>query len=258
MNTEKITEKQKQVNINNQEDKDRTISTQLFNELFVSINIEERDITAHTDCYLTGYTEHCTGIYNIEIKERNMYSYTFNNCYLELTKFSHLKEDENTHNMVYLCIYKDCILVWNLSKMDMSTVKKSKEWMKESTFKSNKKVQKDVYSLPTNKAKNLNSMAYINLGPKKPRKDFRKKERQEIYNTKRWRDLRAVKLMLNPLCEECEKMDKVTVATECHHVDSFMKYEGNLRIEKAYDLDNIESLCRKCHQAEHKNNEFKH
>nr|WP_320038870.1 HNH endonuclease signature motif containing protein [uncultured Bacteroides sp.] len=102
-------------------------------------------------------------------------------------------------------------------------------------------------------------MAYINLGPKKPRKDFRKKERQAVYNTKRWKELRTLKLMLNCLCEECEKMDKVTVATEVHHKDSFMKYQGIEREEKAFDIDNLESLCSDCHKKEHgkKDSEFR-
>ena len=30
-----------------------------------------------------------------------------------------------------------------------------------------------------------------------------------------------------------------------------MKYEGNERLEKAYDFDNLQSLCQECHNAEH-------
>ena len=103
-------------------------------------------------------------------------------------------------------------------------------------------------------------MTFINL-PKKKRtvkNDTRKKERQDIYNTQQWRDLRLIKLEQNPLCEECLLEGKVVVATEVHHKNSFMKYYDNQRIEKAFDIENLESLCRQCHQNKHKHNsEFK-
>lgn len=103
-------------------------------------------------------------------------------------------------------------------------------------------------------------MTFINL-PKKKRtvkNDTRKKERQDVYNTMQWRDLRLIKLEKDPLCEECLLKEKVVVATEVHHKDSFMKYYDTKRVEKAYDIENLESLCRECHQNKHKNNsEFK-
>lgn len=58
-------------------------------------------------------------------------------------------------------------------------------------------------------------------------------------------------MIANPLCEVCLQKGKITPATQIHHIDSFMKYEGNERLEKAYDFDNLQSLCQECHNAEH-------
>ena len=77
---------------------------------------------------------------------------------------------------------------------------------------------------------------------KRPLSD-RKKEANEIYNTHKWRQLRKSKLMNSPICEICGK----ELASQIHHKDSFMKYEGLKRKEVAYDFDNLQSLCELCH-----------
>lgn len=83
---------------------------------------------------------------------------------------------------------------------------------------------------------------------KKPKSD-RKKEAQTIYNTQRWRNLRNSHLMKSPLCEVCGK----ELATQVHHIDAFMKYTGDKRLEKAYDYNNLMSICDACHHKLHNN-----
>lgn len=60
--------------------------------------------------------------------------------------------------------------------------------------------------------------------------------RHPFYNTAAWKTLRRLKLDKNPLCELCG-----TVATDVDHKKS-IKSGGNPR-----DLDNMQSLCHKCH-----------
>lgn len=79
----------------------------------------------------------------------------------------------------------------------------------------------------------------------------RRKERHEVYDTRRWRKLRMSKLMAQPLCEDCLSRGKITPATQVHHVDSFMNYEGDKRLQKAYDYNNLMSLCVECHERMH-------
>lgn len=80
---------------------------------------------------------------------------------------------------------------------------------------------------------------------------IKRAERQAIYATKKWKKLRLVKLMQNPLCEKCLHKGIITPAVDVHHIDSFMNYEGVKRKEVAFNINNLESLCKECHQREH-------
>ena len=89
----------------------------------------------------------------------------------------------------------------------------------------------------------------------KPKKTITKsdntKDRHKIYDTTKWRKLRLAKLIASPLCEVCLAKDIITPAIDIHHIDSFMNYEGQRRIEKAFNYDNLQSLCKECHQKLH-------
>lgn len=77
-------------------------------------------------------------------------------------------------------------------------------------------------------------------------------DRRKIYNSERWRKLRAWKFICNPLCEECETHGIITPAEDVHHKKSFMSVDDpNERLRLAYDVDNLQSLCKKCHQKKH-------
>jgi 5-methylcytosine-specific restriction protein A len=71
----------------------------------------------------------------------------------------------------------------------------------------------------------------------------RREERQAIYNTTRWHKLRKEILMQHPICEICNK----NLAEHVHHVFSFMEFEGQTRINVAYDSNNLMSVCEECH-----------
>jgi len=82
--------------------------------------------------------------------------------------------------------------------------------------------------------------------------DRQRRERMKIYNSQRWRDLRAWKMVCNPLCEKCERKGKVTPADDVHHVISFMSTDDPVeRLRLALDFDNLMSLCDWCHAEEH-------
>lgn len=100
-------------------------------------------------------------------------------------------------------------------------------------------------------------MAEIYLKKKKRHRtpDKRKKEAQAIYNTVRWKKLRAWKLMQDPLCQDCLEEDKTVPAAEVHHVILWQRGRGRWnRIRLAYDSDNLRSLCLDCHHRKHKRN----
>lgn len=80
----------------------------------------------------------------------------------------------------------------------------------------------------------------------------KKKERKFIYSRKEWRYVRDIKFRANPICEKCLEDGIVTPTKEIHHIDSFMNYEGEMRWSKAFDYNNLMSLCTKCHNDIHK------
>ena len=78
-----------------------------------------------------------------------------------------------------------------------------------------------------------------------------RKERQKIYQSTLWKKLRIAKLLQNPLCEKCLESNIIVPAIDIHHKDSFMNYTGLKRLEKAYDFNNLMSLCKDCHTKIH-------
>lgn len=98
-------------------------------------------------------------------------------------------------------------------------------------------------------------MATINLGKKKKQvKQGRSKEASEIYNSQRWKKLRAAYFMLHPICEMCEKEDKVSPTEEIHHIKPILTGESRLKMEElAYDSNNLIALCKEHHHQVHNN-----
>lgn len=92
-------------------------------------------------------------------------------------------------------------------------------------------------------------MAWINRPIKDRSNDDRKKERQQVYNTSRWRKLRELKLQLSPCCEICGSIENLNV----HHITS--PFGGYLAPDVydtlAYDINNLQTLCAECHQKLH-------
>ena len=91
--------------------------------------------------------------------------------------------------------------------------------------------------------------------PKKQRNndgDRLYRERRKVYNTERWKRLRAWKIANNPLCEMCLLKGIVTPAEDVHHMTSFMSTDDpDRRHHLAFDYENLQSICKPCHQSEH-------
>lgn len=90
--------------------------------------------------------------------------------------------------------------------------------------------------------------------PKKKQKNLTINEiiRREIYKTSRWKKLRIAKLIQNPLCEICFKNNIITSAEDVHHILSFVTISDPLkRKEIAFDINNLQSLCKVCHTKIH-------
>ena len=71
-------------------------------------------------------------------------------------------------------------------------------------------------------------------------------ERRDVYNTKRWKNLREqVLLAAAYLCERCAKDGRRVPAELVHHLKPIR--EGG----KPFDAENLEAICFACHGLKH-------
>lgn len=63
-------------------------------------------------------------------------------------------------------------------------------------------------------------------------------DRQRFETSAQWGRIRRAYLNTHPLCEDCEKENRVTLATEVHHRN------GNFRDNRE---ENLAGLCISCH-----------
>ena len=61
---------------------------------------------------------------------------------------------------------------------------------------------------------------------------------------RRWRKLRALHLLRNPLCVMCKEDGIIRLATELDHI---VKHDGNLDL--FYAWDNLQGLCATHHRS---------
>lgn len=83
----------------------------------------------------------------------------------------------------------------------------------------------------------------------------RNKDYQRLLNSRRWQELRAIKLKRNPLCEMCLQDGYITGAVDVHHIQPVesARNGGIKEMEMlCFSLDNLMSLCIPCHIKVHK------
>jgi len=70
----------------------------------------------------------------------------------------------------------------------------------------------------------------------------------KFYQTKEWKATRNYYIELNPLCEECLRNDIITPGVDIDHIQPLAtNYELRL------DLNNLQTLCKRCHQQKSAN-----
>ena len=87
------------------------------------------------------------------------------------------------------------------------------------------------------------------------------KDKQEIYNSREWKELRIQKLRSNPLCEQCQKDGEaagipggyIRSATCVHHIVPIETARTRDEMKRlAFDEHNLMALCFACHARIHK------
>ncbi|ABQ23670.1 HNH endonuclease [Clostridium kluyveri] len=72
-------------------------------------------------------------------------------------------------------------------------------------------------------------------------------EYDNIYKSRRWQRVRKIVLIRdNYLCQPCLRRGLIKEANTVHHIVELRK-----DLSKAFELDNLESICPACHNKEH-------
>ena len=67
-----------------------------------------------------------------------------------------------------------------------------------------------------------------------------------------WQRLRLCHLRDHPLCEKCLEKGKVVAGEDVHHLKSPFNYDTmTIDMQLAFDDNNLQTLCKECHAAEH-------
>lgn len=69
----------------------------------------------------------------------------------------------------------------------------------------------------------------------------------KFYKSDQWRTVRELVLHRDAyICQKCKRQGRITPATIVHHIIP-VRYDS----KKALELDNLETICASCHNAEH-------
>lgn len=69
-----------------------------------------------------------------------------------------------------------------------------------------------------------------------------------IYFTRRWRDTRRRVLSQRPLCAECDRHGRVTLAAHVHHTVPLQTFYLD-DPDRAFNESELEGLCVSCHST---------
>ena len=76
-----------------------------------------------------------------------------------------------------------------------------------------------------------------------PRITVRRRD-DRVYKTERWKQLSMHMRRLHPVCQRCNE----DLADHVHHIVPLSQAPA-----LAFELSNLEALCRRCHRATHHN-----
>lgn len=81
--------------------------------------------------------------------------------------------------------------------------------------------------------------------------DANRARRQKVYQSNRYRKLRDLKRHTNPTCEICLLLGKYRAVEDVHHWLTFCVEDPYVEELRAYDFNNLVSLCRHHHNSLH-------
>jgi 5-methylcytosine-specific restriction protein A len=77
-------------------------------------------------------------------------------------------------------------------------------------------------------------------------------EHHRLYGEGRWKRLRRLQLAQHPLCRMCEEAGRVEPAVLVDHIRP-----AKDNVELFFDMSNLQSLCRPCHDGVKRKDEYR-
>ena len=72
-------------------------------------------------------------------------------------------------------------------------------------------------------------------------------ETQQFYDSARWKRVAAKRMRMDGYkCQICKRYGRMVEATQVHHIEHLEDAP-----DRALDITNLISLCRRCHNAQH-------
>lgn len=88
--------------------------------------------------------------------------------------------------------------------------------------------------------------AHLGTPQERARKyDQARQSDKNFYSSRAWLSVRELKLRQQPLCEQCERAGRTTLAVHVHHMRPRKTHP-----ELALNIGNLESLCIPCHNSQ--------
>lgn len=86
-----------------------------------------------------------------------------------------------------------------------------------------------------------------------PTQYIKENKSAKYYNSKLWKNIRAIYIRYHPLCELCISNGISRPAVHVHHKKEFLSGSNDTeRWRLLLDYDNLQSLCLDCHHKMHK------
>ncbi|MBO7285669.1 MAG: HNH endonuclease [Alistipes sp.] len=75
---------------------------------------------------------------------------------------------------------------------------------------------------------------------------------RKFIHSRKWRELRKLKLEQTIWCEDCAEQSRRELATEVHHITPILSTDQPSQMsDLAYDYNNLRALCHRCHCRRH-------
>jgi 5-methylcytosine-specific restriction enzyme A len=68
---------------------------------------------------------------------------------------------------------------------------------------------------------------------------------KKLYNSVRWKNVRATVLARDPICVECNR----AASAECDHIERAIQIVKKYGVKEFFNPERLQALCKRCHSS---------